>query len=77
MTQTAQPRGANLPQRKGLPDGGRCTHVCEAAEEQQDQQGDGEDVQECLWEILVEVRPHVAQIVCQPGPVDACRRDMS
>lgn len=33
LIQTARPRGANLPQRKGLPEGGRRTHVREAARE--------------------------------------------
>lgn len=39
-------------------------HVREAAEEEQDQQGDGEDEEDCPWDVGVEVRPHVSQVVC-------------
>lgn len=52
-------------------------HVREAAEEEQDQQGDGEDEEDCPWDVGVEVRPHVSQVVCQPGPAGTCRRAMS
>lgn len=45
-------------------------HIREAAEEEQDQHGDGEDVQDGDGEALREVKPHVAQVVRQPGATD-------